>query len=311
MTGTQQFDSALYGVGARIRRVLEYLPESVKRKTEEIRLRTGLPVALTVGGKPLFISDSSSVADYISRDLLIAQETDLEESFRLLCRDSVYAHAAEIQNGFIMMSGGHRAGICGTVTPGGAMRDISSVNIRIAREVPGCGTPLARAFDGGGMLIAGPPGSGKTTVLRDLVRQLSDGLCGRYYRVVVIDSRGELSGSTQGRCQNDLGRNTDVLLCSDRASGTEMAVRTMFPDIVAFDELGTAAELKSVSDSLNAGVAVLTTAHIGTAQDLVRRSVTCGLLRSGAVSQVAVLPGRIGAPPQLYPAQELFYEWDD
>lgn len=309
MSGNR-FDTALYGVCGRIRGVLERLPEGVKRKTEEIRLRAGLPVALTVNGEPLFVSGSGYASDYISGELLIAGTDDLAESFRLLCRDSVYAHSAEIQNGFIMMSGGHRAGICGTVTPEGGMRDISSLNIRIAREVRGCATAAARLFDGGGMLIAGPPGSGKTTVLRDLIRQLSDGVCGKYYRIAVIDSRGELSASVQGRCQNDLGRNTDVLLTADRAAGTEMAVRTLFPDIVAFDELGTAAELKSVSDSLNAGVAVITTAHIGSTEDIMRRSVTCGLLRSGAISQVVILPGEPGAEPDIFPARELLYDWD-
>lgn len=303
-----RFDGALYGICERIRSVLEKLPEGIKGKAEEIRLRAGLPVALTVNGKPMFVSRSGLASEYISGELLIADNSDLNESFRLLCRNSVYAHAAEIQNGFIIMSGGHRAGICGTVTAEGNMRDISSLNIRIAREIKGCATELARSFDGGGMLIAGPPGSGKTTVLRDLIRQLSDGICGKYYRVAVIDSRGELSASICGKCQNDLGRNTDVLLTANRAFGTEMAVRTLFPDIIAFDELGTAAELKSISDSFNAGVAVITTAHIGSAEDLLRRSVTYGLLSSGAVSQTAVLPGEPGGEAELLTTEELLYD---
>lgn len=269
-----------------------------------------MPVALTVNNRPLFVSSSAHASDYISGELLLAAPEDLEESFRLLCRNSVYAHAGEIRSGFIMMSGGHRAGICGTVTDEGNMRDISSINIRIAREVLGCAAELARKFDGGGMLIAGPPGSGKTTVLRDLIRQLSDGTCGKYYRIAVIDSRGELSASIRGQSQNDLGRNTDILLSADRAAGSEMALRTLFPDIIAFDELGTAAELKSISDSLNAGVAVITTAHIGGVADIMRRSVTSGLLRSGAVSQIAVLNGEPGTPPDIFSLEELLYDLD-
>ena len=205
------------------------------------------------------------------------------------------------------MSNGHRAGVCGTVINNG-MKDISSVNIRIAREVIGSADELARRFDGGGILIAGPPCSGKTTVLRDTVRQLSDGLYNRYMRVAVIDSRGELSGSAKGQCKNRLGTNTDILLTEDKAAGAMMALRTMFPDIIAFDEIGTAAELNSVSDCFNAGVAVITTAHIGTKKDLFRRSVTSMLLDSGAISTVAVLPAEIGGGMEIYDTEELLGE---
>lgn len=300
MEATERFDSALYGVCGRLRRVLSFLPAEVRQYTEEIRLRAGLPVALTVRGRPLFVLESGEVTGGPARGMLTADADDLIESFRLLCRDSVYAHAAEIRDGYLQMTGGHRAGICGTVTPDGMMRDITSINIRVAREVPGCADRLAAAFDGGGMLIAGPPGSGKTTVLRDLVRQLSDGVSGRCRRVVVIDSRGEISGGAADG--NDLGRNTDVLFTRDRAAGMEMAVRTMFPDVVAFDEIGTAAELKSVSDSFNAGVSVIATAHAGERDDLLRRSVTRGLLASGAVSQVVLLPPRAFGEAQFFRA---------
>jgi len=222
----------------------------------------------------------------------------------LLCKNSVYAHTEEIKNGYIIMNSGHRAGVCGRVVKEG-MKDISSVNIRIAREVIGCANTLAERFDGGGILIAGPPGSGKTTMLRDTVRQLSDGIFDRFLRVAVIDSRGELSGSCKGQSVNNLGANTDVLLIEDKAKGAMMALRTMFPDIIAFDEIGTAVELESVSDCFNAGVAVITTAHIGDKSDLFRRSVTSALLKSGIISTVAVLSDRVSGQVEIYDIGEL------
>ena len=290
MDKTERFESVLYGVAPRIRAVLGKLPVTIKSNAEEIRLRAGLPVALTVCGETVFIRTSGQTSFIITRDLLISEKTDIEESFRLLCKSSVYAHENELKNGFIMMDNGHRAGVCGTLSEGGIMHDITSLNIRIAREIIGAANDIVRGFDGGGLLIAGPPGSGKTTVLRDLIRQLSGGICGRHYRVAVIDSRGEISGGVNGKSGNDLGPDCDVLLTADKAAGIEMAVRTMFPHIVAFDEIGTKEELKRVSESFCAGVTVITTAHIGSVDDLMRRSVTAALIESGAVSKVALLP---------------------
>ena len=290
MDKTERFQSELNGVAPRIRAVLGKLPVTIKSNAEEIRLRAGLPLALTVCGETVFIRTSGQTSFIITRDLLISEKTDIEESFRLLCKSSVYAHENELKNGFIMMDNGHRAGVCGTLSEGGIMHDITSLNIRIAREIIGAANDIVRSFDGGGLLIAGPPGSGKTTVLRDLIRQLSGGICGRHYRVAVIDSRGEISGGVNGKSGNDLGPDCDVLLTADKAAGIEMAVRTMFPHIVAFDEIGTKEELKRVSESFCAGVTVITTAHIGSVDDLMRRSVTAALIESGAVSKVALLP---------------------
>ena len=305
MEKTKRFESVLYGVAPRIRSVLCELPVAVKQNAEEIRLRTGLPVALTVGGETVFIRESGQTSFIITRDLLKAEKADLEESFKLLCKSSVYAHEKELKNGFIMMDNGHRAGVCGTLTEGGVMRDITSVNIRIAREIFGAANDIVLDFDGGGLLIAGPPGSGKTTVLRDLVRQLSGGVCGKHYRVAVIDSRGEISGGIGGDAGNDLGPDSDVLLTADKAAGIEIAIRTMFPDIVAFDEIGTEEELKKVSESFCAGVTVITTAHIGSADELMRRRVTAALIKSEAVSKIALLPRLHGATIKIIPVKEL------
>lgn len=280
----KRFDSALYGVSKNIKNILSQIPEHIKQNTEEIRLRAGSPIALTVSGKTAFIRTGGQPCFYVSRDLPCASTEDIEESFRLICGNSFYAHQEEIKNGFIPMKNGCRAGICGTLSDKGFMQKITSVNIRIAREIIGSANSITEKYSDGGLLIAGPPASGKTTVLRDLIRQLSSGITGQIKRITVIDSREEISSGM------NLGSNTDILKTADRAKGIEIALRTMNPDIIAFDEIGTSEELKGVKESLYSGADIITTAHSGSIDELLKRKITSDLIKSGAIKNIAFLP---------------------
>jgi stage III sporulation protein AA len=150
----------------------------------------------------------------------------------------------------------------------------------------GCAQKIADNYFGGGLLIAGPPGSGKTTLLRDFIRIMAE-----RKRICVVDTRGELSASYMGECFNDLGNNTDVLLGYPKDKGLFMALRTMFPQIVAFDEFSTLSELKEISQGFLSGVEFALTAHIGSEEELIKRELTKKLLTSGAIKTVALLSG--------------------
>ena len=283
---SHNFEGVLYGVNDKIGNVLQKVSKAVKKNTSEIRLRAQLPLALTVSGETVFVKKNGQTAFFVCEDLLIPTKEDLTECFKLLCKNSVFAHEEELKKGYIKLKNGCRAGVFGTYN-GNIMQDITSINIRIAREIYGVATKISHLFEGEGWLIAGPPGSGKTTVLRDFIREISGKFVSeKIYRVAVIDSRGELSGYGK----NNLGLACDVLNIPDKALGIEMAVRTMFPEIIAFDEIGTSKELEQVQESFNAGVTVITTAHIGETEELVKRKVTRELLHSGVIGKVAILP---------------------
>jgi stage III sporulation protein AA len=298
-TAAARFDNAARNLGTLSERF--NLPIQVKAHAQEIRLRTGRPIMLSLPDGPVFITLSGQPAFNLRSGLLIAEKANIDEAFRLICDCSVHSHQREIRNGFVTLRGGHRAGICGTaVTEGDEVsniRDISSINLRIARDISGAADKTVSALlkEGGvsGALIFGPPGCGKTTVLRDLARQLSSGGRGaRMLRVAVIDERGEIAATFQGQPQNDLGPCCDVLDGYPKGEGIMQAVRCLSPDVVICDEIGGEADEKAVEFSLNAGVTIIASAHAGSLSELMARPQTARLIACGAFKMAVHLSGR-------------------
>ena len=287
------FDSAAQGLCGSLRTILFQIPESVKEKAQEIRLRANRPVAVYTGKETYFVKEQGRLTQRFDRTLPIVSSQEILDSFHHCCSYSVYSHQHEIRQGFVTMEGGHRVGVCGTAVYEenrvSGIRDISSLNIRIAREVYGAADELLRELDKeiSGLLIAGPPSSGKTTILRDLARQLS--IKGK--KVVVIDERGELGGAFQGICQNDLGLS-DVLTGFPKGEGILQAVRCLSPELIICDEAGSRQEAAAIEEGLNAGVGLITTLHAGSLEEIYRRSQGMQLLQSGAFYRIVLLEGR-------------------
>lgn len=267
--GTDVFNEVLYALPERISSVLTLLPNFVKTNAFEIRIRAERPVCIT-GKTSFYVSGDAVVSTYLPENPLVPTKKELEEILLRITQRSLYTRIDELNQGFLSMRNGHRAGICGSFEDGKFSR-ISSVNIRIARQIFGAANPVLNFCDGG-LIIAGPPGSGKTTILRDLARQLSY----KGARICVIDTRGELFGGGL-----DLGPNTDIITGISKAKGAENALRSMFPEYIVFDEIGREEELALVRESFFSGVKILTTVHAQSIDDLKRRSVTKNLLSSG------------------------------
>lgn len=253
----------------------------------EIRIRAGRPaVCVLVSGKMNACSEPFSARE-------------ISDVFAEICRYSVYSFENDIAQGFVTLNGGHRVGICGTcVYKNGrieTIRDISGLNIRIAHEVKGCAEPLSEMVFSDkprSLLLGGAAMSGKTTVLRDLARKLSE-----KYRVSVIDSRGEISAPIKGAPSFDIGLNTDALCGCGKTDGILMALRTLSPEIIICDEIGD--DEKAIEQCAYCGAKIIASAHAGDFGELSSRPSTRGILpyfdcaaivkNRGTISDIRVL----------------------
>ncbi len=294
-----EFDSAILQIADNLNRTLQFVSPEIKYKCEEIRLRSGMPVSLTINGKVNFVCQDSAVCSVLPKNPLIATSETVQKTLALLCKNSIFLHENEIKQGFVSLSNGCRAGVCGVFNAEGMLVSVSSINIRIARQILGCGNALL-PYVKGGLLIAGPPGSGKTTILRDVIRLLSNGEDGQYYRVAVIDSRGEISGD-----MFDIGVSTDILHTPQKSTGVDIALRTMSPQFIVFDEIGTMTELESIQNCFNSGVGIITTAHCSGKEELLRRNITREIIKSGTIKHIALLSENLGQSPQILSCEEL------
>ncbi|OAT86576.1 stage III sporulation protein AA [Desulfotomaculum copahuensis] len=286
-----------------LRNLIAGLPPAVLNRLEEIRLRRDRPLMLGLTGGDAFIAPDGKLVKN-PRAAYLVSACDLEQSMQLISGSSLYALEEELRNGYITVSGGHRVGLAGrAVVEGGrikTLKQIAALNIRISREIAGLATPLMPHLFDRGMgriyhtLIFSPPGCGKTTLLRDIIRQISNGvpeigLPGM--TVGVVDERSELAGCHRGVPQRDVGVRTDVLDGCPKAEGMIMLLRSMAPRVIATDEIGRKEDVAALEEVFNAGVGVLVTVHGSSLNELTARPAL-NYLFSLKVIQRLILLGR-------------------
>ena len=310
MNGAERFSQAVRVLSPRLAELFLLLKDDEKKTVREIRLRRGKPVVVITEGGVCFLQGTGRLTKIPSSLAAETDERELEEIFHRVCSYSVYACKDAVNRGFVTVEGGHRAGIGGTaVTENGkvsAVRDISCINLRIAREIHGAADEIfRRCFSDGfsGLIVAGPPSSGKTTVLRDLARQLSGEERGVFSKVFVCDERGEIGAVHNGRVQNDLGINCDVLTSYPKSEGILIGLRSFSPDIIICDEIASDEEADAVEAGLCSGVHFALSVHAMNKSDLQSKPIVRRLLKSGCFGNVVLLSGeRVGTVKRFFTA---------
>lgn len=272
---------------------------------EEIRIRALKPVMLQNRRGRFFLNCDGKLTNN-KFNLFYMDQEQILKTLTLISENSIYAYQDEIKNGFLTLKGGHRVGIAGRVVLEGEriknIKDISSLNIRISKEITDCSLKIIKYIINDknevyNTLIISPPGCGKTTMLRDITRNLSDGiekLGFKGVKVGLIDERSEIAACYRGVPQKKVGVQTDVLDACPKQLGMTIMLRSMSPDVIVTDEIGGRGDKDSIIEVLNAGIKIITTAHGYNISQLKTRKEVLSLMEEKVFERFIVLSGEEG-----------------
>jgi len=273
-------------------------------KLQEIRLRINAPLLIIYGNREAFVTEDAALVSDPSKAIIVTKN-EIRETMEYISNYSMYAFEDEIRQGFITVSGGHRIGIAGKIILENdmikSMKHISFINVRLAHQVKGCADKVLPYVVNQQMkdiyhtLIISPPRCGKTTLLRDLIRQISDGndfLEGR--SVGVVDERSEIGACYMGVPQNELGIRTDVLDCCPKAKGMMMLIRSMSPQVIAVDEIGSKEELEAIDYVIGCGAKLIATVHGSSIEDIRNKPTLCDLVKKKLFERYIILSNLAG-----------------
>ena len=260
--------------------------KQIKEELQEIRIRVNRPIILKLRQLEVLIE-------------YIVNQTEILQILERLCENSIYAYKKQLCEGYITIKGGHRIGIIGSAVIENDqiinMKYITSLNFRIARQIINCSNKILgqvldiKNQDIYNTLIVSPPGKGKTTILRDLIRQISNGIDELNFRgrtCGVVDERGEIAAMYKGVPQNDVGIRTDIIENIPKAKGLKILIRTMAPQVVACDEIGSKEDVQAIQEAVISGVKGIFTMHGRNMEDIKQNKEIKPLIENKQIEKI-------------------------
>lgn len=280
---------------------------------QEIRLRIQSPLLILYQNREFYVNEDGSLGKD-RKNAYIISKNEIKETIEYISNYSLYAYEEEIKQGFITIQGGHRIGLAGKIIMERdmikSMKYISFINVRLSHQMKGCADQvLPYIMEDNKVkhtLIISPPRCGKTTLLRDMIRQLSNGT--EYFNGVtvgVVDERSEIGACYMGVPQNELGVRTDILDCCPKAKGMLMLIRTMSPQVIAVDEIGSREDIEAIEYVMNCGCKLMATVHGSSIEDIRTKPLLRELIQERIFERYIILNNRekVGMVTEIFDSQ--------
>ncbi|MGN0531981.1 MAG: hypothetical protein ACI4IN_04200 [Eubacterium sp.] len=286
----------------------------IKSTINEIRIRRNGPVAVVIKNTTFFVNDNGDICDYVSRRSVFVDDILFDKLFLTMCEYSIHTNMENLKNGYITLPYGARVGVASTAvidsTGVVSVKNVTSLNIRIPNQCKDCSKGVLdclyiNTFPS--VIVAGLPNSGKTTLIRDMARQLSSGFNNIYRKVAIVDERNEIAAKYNENLLLDIGDNTDVLTSFPKPKAIEIATRVLSPELIVCDEIATGQEIKAIKFGFSTGVRFVVSVHIGCKEDLINRDIIRSLLFTGEFDYIVLLD-EYTYKPEIIEASEIINE---